>query len=124
MKKVVVLAYHLTMRLGRSSIQKRKKISNYDKKLFMKLLFEYIGFHNFYVISNICVTCENYKTLIFLMGSVSKAFCRKLNFRKQVPKLKISKWYLRFPSSLDHRPYDYMTAKQQVSDIGTCCTLL
>ena len=90
----------------------------------MKLQFEYIGFHNFYVISNMCVTCKNYETLIFLMGSVSKAFCRKLNFRKQVPKLKISNWYLRFPSSLDHRPYDYMTAEQQVSDIGTCCTLL
>ena len=110
--------------MGGQASKSVKKIGNYDKKLFMKLLFEYIGFHNFYVISNICVTCENYETLIFLMGSVSKAFCRKLNFRKQVPKLKISNWYLRFPSSLDHRPYDYMTAKQQVSDIGTCCTLL
>ena len=101
-----------------------KEIHNYDKKVFMKLQFEYIGFNNFYLISNIRVTCENYQTLIFLMGRASKAFCRKLNFRKQVPKLKISNWYLRFPSSLDHRPYDYMTAKQQVSDIGTCCTLL
>ena len=67
-----------------------KEIHNYDKKLFMKLQFEYIGFNNFYLISNIRVTCENYQTHIFLIGRASKAFCRKLNLRKQVPKLSIS----------------------------------
>ena len=67
-----------------------KEIRNYDKKVFMKLQFEHIGFSNFYLISNMCVTCENYQTLIFLMGRASKPFCRKLNLRKQVPKLSIS----------------------------------
>ena len=90
----------------------------------MKLQFEYIGFHNFYLISNMCVTCENYQTLIFLMERASKPFCRNLNLRKQVPKLAISDLYLMFPPPLDPWPYFYFTAKHHVSAIGTCYTLL
>ena len=74
-----------------------KEIHNYDKKVFMKLQFEYTGFNNFYLITNICVTYENYQILIFLMGRPSKPFCRKLNLRKQVPKLAISDLDLMFP---------------------------